>query len=493
MSAAAVGLLGLDTSIMDDVAKLELIEALEAKLTEFDRTKLYRYKPYPKQKKFHDAGRITTISERILIAANQVGKTWSAAAEVAMHLTGQYPDWWEGARWDYAPCGWAGSETAQVTRDTVQRLLMGKPEEWGTGMIPGDLILGIKRAAGSVADCIETVTVRHSSGGISRLTFKNYAQSREAWQGETLDFLWFDEEPPLDIYMEGITRTNATEGIILMTFTPLKGMSAVVKRFLKEKAPGTYVVNMTLEDAGHYTPEQRAAIEAKYPEHERKARAKGIPIMGSGMIYPIAESVITCDAFSIPAHWPRLCSLDFGYDHPTAAIWIAWDRDSDTVYVYDAYRVRQESPVVHAAAINARGKWIPVMWPHDGVAHDKGGGEPLRNQYQKLGCNMHPEKATHPPKEGEEEGTGGYSVEAGLLEILDRMLTGRFKVFSHLADWFEEYRLYHRQDGKIVKEDDDLMDATRGGVMMLRHAKVKPRPKSKTGVGFKPFDPAMNY
>ena len=422
------------------------------------------------------------------------GKTVSAAAETAYHLTGNYPADWPGARWDYAPCGWAGSVTAQGTRDSVQRMLMGKPGEWGTGMIPGDSIIDIKRAAGAVPDCIDTVTVRHASGGIARLTFKYYEQGREKWQAETLDFVWLDEEPEEDIYFEALTRTNAVQGILYLTFTPLKGMSKVVKRFLREKAPGTFVVHMGLEDALHYTPEAREALIARYPAHEREARAKGIPTLGSGLIYPVPESQITVPAFSIPRYWPRICGLDFGWDHPTAAGWLAWDRDADVVYVTDAYKCREQTPVVHAAAIRARGSWIPIAWPHDGVAHDKGGGIPLADQYRAQGCNMLPEKATHAPVPGEAEGTGNYTVEPGVLEILDRMQTGRFKVFSHLNDVFEETRLYHRENGKIIKEDDDLMDAIRTGVMMLRHAKVKPLPAShRVRPTFVPADAGAGY
>ena len=86
------------------------------------------------------------------------------------------------------------------------------------------------------------------------------------------------------------------------------------------------------------------------------------------------------------------------------------------------------------------------------------------------------DKATHPPADGEEEGTGGNGVEAGVLDLLDRMQTGRFKVFDHLNDWFEEFRMYHRKDGKIVKLADDLMSATRYAAMMKRHAITKPMP-----------------
>lgn len=440
---------------------------------ELARNKLADYKPYPKQLEFHAAGALLEIRERLLKAGNQLGKTLGAAFETAMHLTGLYPDWWPGAVFDYATTGWAASETGQGTRDTVQRLLLGPVGAWGTGAIPADHIADIKRAPHGVPDSVETILVRHKTGRVARVTLKTYDQGRARWQGETLDFVWFDEEPPLDIYIEGLTRTNATQGIVYLTFTPLKGMSETVKRFLMEKAPGTHVTNMTIHDAQHYTPEQRAAIIAGYPAHERDARAMGTPMLGSGRIFPISEDMLREQSIAIPAHWPRICGLDFGWDHPTAAAWLAWDRDADTVHVYDAYRQKEQTPVVHAAAIKGRGDWIPVAWPHDGFQHDKGSGEALKEQYRKgQKVNMLPDKASHPPEPGEKEGTGGNSVEAGLADMLARMQTGRFKVAAHLNDWWEEFRLYHREDGKVVKENDDLMSATRYALMMLRHAKV---------------------
>ena len=440
---------------------------------------LAEYTPYPKQLEFHAAGGPLTIRERLLKAGNQLGKTFAAGAEHAMHLTGRYPDWWRGATFDEPVVGWAASETAQVTRDTVQRILLGQVGSWGTGAIPKNALHGDpKRASGSVTDLVETILVKHGGGGdvqsgISRVTIKTYDQGRARWQGETLDFVWFDEEPPEDIYFEGLTRTNARQGIVTVSFTPLKGMSEVVRRFLQEKPAGTVVVNMTIKDALHYTDEQRAAITATYPAHEREARINGTPTLGSGRIFPIADSVVQEAQIAIPSHWPRICGIDFGWDHPTAAVWIAWDRDNDVAHVYDCYRVSEATPMIHSLAIRARGEWIPVAWPHDGLQHDKGSGEALADQYRKFGVKMLKDKTSHAPKSGELEGTGGNGVEAGVLSMLDRMQTGKLKVAKHLEDWFEEFRLYHRDDGKIVKVGDDLISATRYGLMMLRHAKVQ--------------------
>jgi phage terminase large subunit-like protein len=174
------------------------------------------------------------------MAANQVGKTWCGAAEMAFHLTGRYPAWWPGRRFRNPVRAWAGSQTLEVTRDGVQRVLIGEPRDeasWGTGMIPGDDLIDWSRRRGA-PDTLDGIRVRHVSGGTSTLGFKSYDQGRAKWQADTLDAVWFDEEPPPDVYGEGLTRTNATGGIVWLTFTPLLGMSEVVRMFLEEQING---------------------------------------------------------------------------------------------------------------------------------------------------------------------------------------------------------------------------------------------------------------
>ncbi len=219
-------------------AKSELHNALTECARRQRRNRLADYRPYPKQKDFHAAG--AEHRERLLMAANQVGKTFCGGAEAAMHLTGRYPDWWRGRRFEKPVRAWAGSVTGEVTRDTVQRMLVGDPRNraaWGEGLIPGDTLGRISMRSG-IKDAIDGVLVRHESGGVSSLGFKTYEAGREKWQGETLDFVWFDEECPMDIYMEGLTRTNASEGIVYMTFTPIFGMSDVVHTFLESEKEG---------------------------------------------------------------------------------------------------------------------------------------------------------------------------------------------------------------------------------------------------------------
>jgi phage terminase large subunit-like protein len=441
--------------------------------------RLSAYAPYAKQREFHEAGAL--YRERAMMAGNQLGKTTAGAAEACMHLTGRYPPWWKGRVFDKPIRAVAGSESAELTRDGVQRLIVGNPRDesaWGTGLLPRDTLKNWTRRNG-VSDALDGILVEWGGGGDvqiehSSLNFKSYDQGRGKWQADTVNWVWFDEEPPLDIYSEGLTRVSSTGGMVFSTFTPLLGMSEVCRRFLLEPSPDRALVTMTIDDAPHYTDEQRTKIIAGYPAHEREARAKGIPALGSGRIFPVPDEDISIAARIFPHEFARIRGLDFGWDHPFACVELVWDRDEDVVYVVKCHKMRQATPILHAAAIRGWGnEWVPIAWPHDGLQADKGSGDELATQYRNQHLNMLPERATFVD--------GGSGVEAGLMEMLGRMQTGKLKVFSHLNDWWEEFRLYHRKDGKVIKEFDDLMAATRYAIMMLRYAITEPvkRPRMR--------------
>ena len=469
-----------------DKQTLAELEELEKAQQEW---KLLFYTPYPKQVEFHHLNK----RERLFMAGNQLGKTLAGGAEVAFHLTGLYPKageylypqfwpgteiecpyWgkdifpkgWQGRRFNTATKWWVAGLTGESTRDNPQKILLGEIGQWGEGMIP-KACLGKPSMARGTADLVDHVKVEHVSGKWSHLFFKTYGKGRERWQGETIHGLWFDEEPPEDVYSEGITRTNTKLGPIIITFTPLKGMSDVVSRFLipQENDPGKEdrgVVNMTIDDAYHYTPEQKVQIVAQYPEHEREARSKGVPILGSGRVFTVPESMIQED-IETPHHWLRIIGFDFGWgDHPTAAVLCAIDQHTDSFHVIGAYREKQGIPAIHSAAIKSWG-FVPVAWPHDGLQHDKSSGKQIAQLYREQGLNMLYEHSQYPDERG-------FGVEAGLTEMLQFMQTGRFKVARHLTDWFEEYRMYHRKEGRVVPVRDDLISATRYAFMSRRYA-----------------------
>jgi len=239
----------------------------------------------------------------------------------------------------------------------------------------------------------------------------------------------------------------------------------------------------TSDDVPHLSERAKAELLDSTPEYQRQARSKGIPVLGSGLVFPVDEASIKVPAFKIPAFWPQITGIDFGYDHPFGAGHCAWDRDADIWYVVNVYRERLQTPVVHAAAVKAWGWWLPVAWPHDGLQHDKGSGEELAKQYKAQGLHMLRSRATFED--------GGNGLEAGVTEMLDRMKTGRFKVFDHLSLFFEEFRLYHRKDGKIVKVADDIISAARYALMMKRKAIVKPMGREAKTTPFEPLDRMM--
>jgi phage terminase large subunit-like protein len=443
----------------NDLKRLKELEEYERLKTEWA---MMFYRPYPKQREFHVLG--TTKRERSLFAANQVGKTLSAGNESSMHATGIYPDWWVGKRYGKPTRAWVAGVTGETTRDNPQRILLGPVGALGSGTIPKSHIIKTSSARG-VPDAVETVLVKHVTGGTSQITFKAYSDGREKWQGESLDYIWFDEEPPIEIYTEGLTRTNATKGVVFCTFTPLLGMSDVVMRFWNHRDhPDRGMVLMDIQDAEHFTAEERNRIIESYPEHEREARTKGLPMLGSGRIYPVAESVIQELTIDVPATWPQLIGMDFGWQqHPTAAVKVAWDQPNDIVHITGVYRQSGQPLPVYATAIKAMGRF-PVAWPHDGLIHDKSSGIQIAQLYRKQGLKLVSEHAQFP-----DERKNG--VEAAIQETLLRMQTRRLRVDSNLHDWFEEFRFWHYKDGKPVLEREDLMKATHYALMMLRYAR----------------------
>lgn len=469
---------GYDFSALSPEEQARLMELLGEETFRKAHNQIEDYSPYFWQEEFHAAG--AKNPQRLLMAGNRTGKTFCGAAEMAYHLTGRYPDNWEGRRWDRPIKGWACGVSNAKTRDIVQSELLGDcddPDALGTGAIPWDCIVKTTRAP-NIPNGIQSVIIKHYDkygkfDGHSKLQFLSYEMGKAKFMGDSVDYIWLDEEPEYDIFSSCITRTADRAGAVAMTFTPETGMTTVVKMFMHDKKPGMHMTRAGWDDCPHLTEEVKNQLLAVYLPHEREMRRRGDPVFGSGLVFPVAEAQISCEPFEIPPNWPRIAGLDFGWDHPTAAAWITIDPESGTIYLYDTYRERKAVVAVHASAIKARGIGIPIIWPHDGYVAEKGSGQCIADQYRNEGVNMLPMHFTNPPAPGLVEGSGGMAVEPGIMHMLTLMETGRFKVFSHLRDWFKEFGMYHRKEGKIIKLDDDLMSATRYAVMSTRFAEIQ--------------------
>jgi phage terminase large subunit-like protein len=299
----------------------QLIEAIDRRR----RTRrLDYYEPYEFQKKFHHAIGFETneiANQRFLMAANKVGKTISGGIETAMHLTGLYPKWWRGFRFKQPIIALCGSNTNEQTRDLVQTELCGDPSDdnaFGTGAIPKDCIVDFVRKAG-VPNGFDSVSVKHTSGGLSKVMFRGYEQGAKKHMGSRIHWGWCDEEPPLDVWSQYLRGTFSTGGLLIMTFTPEEGITDVVHRVLNGLVKGQALITATWDDAPHMTPERQELLLGQIPEHEREMRSRGIPIMGSGLVFSVLDEDLLIDPIPLPRHWPRIIGLDFGWDHPITA------------------------------------------------------------------------------------------------------------------------------------------------------------------------------
>jgi phage terminase large subunit-like protein len=465
--------------VLDREQVIEEIELREELLRRKRTRKLQSYFPetgplrralYPKHCEFFAAG--LDHRERLMLAANRVGKTEGVGGyEMALHLTGQYPPWWIGRRFTHPVKAWAAGNTSKKVFEILQFKLIGPVGAWGTGLIPGDSISRYVRASGGVADMLDTVYVRHVTGGDSQLTFKSYDQRREGFEGTEQDIIWLDEEPPLDIYTECLIRTMTNNGMLMLTFTPLMGMSEVVLLFLPDgslpegttEVAGRCIIMATWDDAPHLDEAAKAELWKSLPPFQRDARSKGIPQLGAGAIYPVPESDLLVAAFPIPAHWPQGYGMDVGWNN-TAAVWGALDRQTDTLYLCHEYKRSQAEPSVHVHGIKAPGDWMPGFIDPASRGRSQRDGQQLLNDYRQLGLKLQ---------------LADNGVESGLYSVWNRMSTGRLKVFNSMQRWLTEFRLYRRDEkGRVVKDNDHLMDSMRYLESRITQMIVKPLAKA---------------
>lgn len=417
---------------------------------------------YPKHMEFFSAG--AKWKERAFIAANRVGKTVAGGFETTCHLTGIYPDWWEGRRFNEPINAWCIGKTAKTARDILQALLLGTPGSAaaeGTGMIPGDLIQRTTVKHG-VSDAVETVYVKYAGGGTSVLQFKSQDQGRDAFEGTSQHVVWPDEEVDESVYAECLTRTATVRGIVYITATPLEGLTELILQFLPHLRPAVseadgdepirtkYTVQAGWDDVPHIPEEEKAALMASYAPWQRDARTRGIPMLGSGAIYQVPQSEITCAPFPIPAHYRRCFGLDVGHNC-TAAVWLAHDLDSGNVWVVDEYYRGKVEPSVHAAAIKNRGEWIAGVIDPAARGRSQIDGKQLFVMYEDLGLDIMP---------------AINAREAGIYRVWELLSQGQLKIFSTCQNLLREYATYRRdKNGNVVKSNDHALDALRYAVM----------------------------
>ena len=419
--------------------------------------------------------------ECCLCAANQIGKTYLGTGIDAAHAMGTYPDDWLGHRFDFPPLIWCLGYSGEKTRDLLQTKMFGLflENRFQGGLVPASKIIDWQSMSGT-AGAMRTVRVRHVAG-VSTVQFWSYSQGQHALMGDCVDWFHIDEEPrDQAIHPQVITRTlngdRGKGGRGILTFTPENGRTALVVKFMDDPGEGQFFMRKGWDDAPHLSKEAKENRIQSYPEHQRDMRTKGIPMLGHGRIYDLAEEFISCNPFEIPDHWLLINGQDFGYDHPQAHCQLAIDPDNDIVYLIHSWKQSKCSALTAWGAVKNWSAGVPTSWPHDGLQGEKGREDSKQQKihYQDAGFFMLPERATW-------DGTSN-SVEQGLYELRERMQDGRFKVFRGQRQFFDEFLQYHR-DFKvsktgvskltIVKVLDDILDSVRYAYMMRRYAKPK--------------------
>ena len=427
---------------------------------------------YEPQLRFFAAG--AKHHQRLIRGGNQVGKSFACAFEASLHMTGQYPKWWIGKRFSKPTRGWIIGPERSLVRDGPQRQMTARQGEFGTGTIPLASFAGRPVMVPGGTGSIDTMSVAHETDGakdgVSTATYKSFEQGSEKMQSESIDWIWVDERCSEEIYSELVARTTATDGIIFLSYTPLKGGGELTYRFLNEYSADRVDIRIDAGEAKHISAERRQQLEESYLPHEREARIHGIPQLGIARVFPFPlESLMRnfrpdTDIKS----WARwIVGIDFGYGHPFAAAICAWVPEPEEFWVVDGFKMERGEAFYHVKRIAGlcRGLRIPIAWPHDGLQHEKGSGIALADVYRRLGAPM---LGTHAQNHG-----GGYHVEPAIEEMCGFMKRGTFAIASHMSELGEEILSYHRdEDYKVVRLRDDLISAVRYAFMMRRSGKL---------------------
>lgn len=448
--------------------------------------------------------RLTTESDNLCLSgANRTGKT-SAAGRwiIPIWATGDYPVDWQGRKWDRPVTIWVGSTDWTTNIDGCQRALLGdvhKGKEHA-GVAYWDVTQGTFIAPGIPAEAIEKIEmnphvkgavsrvfIKNKSGGTSEIRFISYLQGRERLQAGKVDIVWMDEEPPEDINTELAARTIDSAGLSILTFTPLKGISNVVKAFIGDaqidskmpsvlKGSSGVLVRMSAYDVPHLGPDKIEAMKRRYPKHEWPARIHGIPALGQGAIYPFDDEFLTVQGFEIPDDWRVLDAVDFGVTHPTARARVVMNPENKDVFLVKTYKEGGLSPKMHALAWENQFEWnVPLIPPHDGANKETDNTTKIA-KYQALGVKMPNTIARMPSQKGRI-----MPLEGSVQYLHDMMRDGSFKIFPGNHHFTSEKALYQRKRKKakhsedldygiseIVPVNDDCLDAVRYAVMSIR-------------------------
>lgn len=423
------------------------------------------------------------VSEESTIVQSNSGKSHCCGFTVACHAMGKYPEWWVGVRFNSPLDIGVISITQEQLRKSAQVKLMGEPYALGTGFIPKEAIHDYAWRKGSNG-CLDWVLIRHASGGLTRINFMTCEMGQRVFMGFSWDLVWFDEEPELDVFNEVQMRLVDKKGYSILSFYPYKGESELIQKLdrMPEEFCGHY--QLAMSDNTTLDPEEIRMHELTMPEWEKESRMYGRPGAGEGRIFQFSRDEYVIDPFDVEESWGVICGLDVGFGHATAAVAIAYDPMADCAYVFREYVNKLSLPNVHASALR---KWGDVDFRIDTSSHRMAptDGKSLWDMYREEGLNIYDAE------------TRSGSLMSSINKINVLLSEKRLYIFSNCRELVREMGLYRTSrntktgEVKVVKKDQDCVDAFRYAVMWLESnrvpgvTKLKPMPKV---IQWEPFD-----
>ncbi|WP_369136405.1 terminase large subunit domain-containing protein [Klebsiella variicola] len=477
---------------------LELFDKLATEKAEHKRfCKLAYWKPYPFQRDWIRASK--TYSQRYLSAANRIGKTHSACYELAAHITGLYPPDWEGAVIDDGDHDyWCIGVSQESVNNVLMKELLGVSDcrnltNLGSGAIPKECI-DVWSMVKDGQRCLK-VGITHSSGKRNTLHFFASTQDETVFMGSSVKYILMDEQfkTEAEIYAQALTRTATTKGFISVTCTPEQGITPLWDKFSKDDSGFLYFQSATWDDAPHLTEEDKARLLAGYPEYQRDMRSKGIPVLGSGAVYPFSETEIkgTVTAEQIksnPYAYKVLWGCDFGYSSntdadPSTLVLAAYSLEEDRIYIVEEWNSKQDAKrnrlahmPDHMASIIKSSLFpdAPLLVPHDGKRQIEGTNTTRISEFKRLGVNVLPTVFEIP-----------FQLTTGAIEkpkhsrSLHWTIQHLCKLFSEdklklnvekLPVLMSEFRIYQYKDnGDPVDRKNHLLDAMRIAAISVKY------------------------
>ena len=433
------------------------------------------FRPFEHQRKFFRTG---ASERRGILAANRIGKTVSTCYETAMHLTGLYPDWWDGRRFNRNITAMVAGEGWQQVAMVLQQELLGTQdvkivEAIGTGAIPRDCIV-TETMRNDGANCIG-VEIRHVSGVNSYLIFANYTQEVRQMQGFKLNLAVFDEQPPDDFFSEIVTRTATTQGQVLCSFTPLKGLNGLVSKFWHQEE-GYEHIRVSWDDVPEYDPwgepfllnSTRQQLERDYLPHERDARRNGVPVMGRGAVFQIRNWPVyrTGDYdFRNTSGMHRIIALDLGLVNDKTVISLMyWQPEDQEAWLHHQIVVKGTEEANPMNYINHLMRpevfGTPIVLPADAGTQGRYTMNSLsiRQLFEQYELNVHPDAIMNPPDDAgrrTNHKSFGINVMRQMLEL------ATLHVNENCVEFLREAQNYYVDNRGRFSDPDDCIDSAR--------------------------------